>query len=433
MQTQTPHTRSRAPGWLNAGSFIETFQVYCRDNQKLLALLLLKLEDIDLLEGIFPFQDLETLIENMEQKLKNELRSKDCLFRIQHNKFALILPDLASRELVSLVAHKLMTVLDEIHRINGDRLQLKGRIGATFAESGAELAATLIKQANSALFDAGRLQSPLVIYQEKLSEQTSYRHSLGNEIIQAIENEEYFLEFQPQLNLLSGCIENAEALIRWQNGKHGLVRPDVFISIAESNGNIGAISEWVIQNAIRYLAELNERDIDIAVSINLSASDLNDPQLLEFIEQHLQLFGVKPERLALELTEGSMMQSSKKVLDQLNCFRAMGIAISIDDFGTGYSSLKYLKDLPVNELKIDRSFIQELPDSQPSRQIVRAIIDLANNFELELVAEGVETKETLDFLKDLGCHKIQGYYISRPLSEAVFPDFVREFNSHPAS
>ena len=221
----------------------------------------------------------------------------------------------------------------------------------------------------------------------------------------------------------------AEALIRWQNGKHGLVRPDVFIPMAESNGNVGAISEWVVQNVIRYLTELKERSINVAVSVNLAAADLNDPQLLEFIEQHLQIFGINPECLVLEITEGSMMKSSKKVLDQLHCFRDMGIAISVDDFGTGYSSLKYLKDLPVNELKIDQSFVRGLPHSQGSLKIVRTIIDLANNFDLELVAEGVETKEALDFLKDLGCHKIQGYYISRPLSEAVFPDFVRDFNA----
>lgn len=231
---------------------------------------------------------------------------------------------------------------------------------------------------------------------------------------------EFSLFYQPKMNLATGQVEAAEALIRWHNPVLGNVFPDEFIPLAEQTGLLSKISYWVVSQAVRDLLVFRERDVPISVSINVSADDITDPRLLEHAVHLLQVNGLPASQLSFELTESQLLENPDQAIIHLTEFRKHGFRLAIDDFGTGYSSLAYLKRLPVDELKIDKSFVMQL-DTQPDDQsIVQAILTLAQRFQLAVVAEGVEVPASLSLLHQWGCHWAQGYLVSRPLPQERF-------------
>ncbi|MCI0654647.1 MAG: GGDEF domain-containing phosphodiesterase [Methylococcaceae bacterium] len=414
-------------------AFLSHMQERCTDSalasNNALALLFLKLKGLDLLACVFNDEAIEHLIESVRDTISLCLHCENRIFRTKSDVFALVLPGFFCKELLPIVIHKVMTVINHHHVIEGKPVRLRAHVGITVLEKCVASGSDPIKEASTALYNACESNLPFVIYEEKQSENPDYHLSLSSELTGALDNNEFFLEYQPQLNLYSGLIESAEALIRWNNKKHGILGPDRFIRIAEKQGLITRLSEWVIDNAVRYQREMDLAGMDLLLSVNLSASDLLNAALPDYIGQSLSIWNVSPNRLALEITEGSMIRSIETVLPLLHALKNMGIALSVDDFGTGYSSLKYIKDLPVSELKLDQTFVKKLPDSKNDRKIVRTVASLANNFNFQIVAEGVESKEAMLFLAESGYDKIQGYHLSPPLSEQEFVKFIRRFNT----
>lgn len=413
-------------------AFLDKLQHHC-SNPKLapdnaLALLLVKLKGLDLLACVFNDDEIENLIGQVKHTVIRSLHCENNIFHTKTDIFALILPDFFCKDLLPIVIHKLLAVINDHHMIEGKPVRLGSHIGITVLEKCVSSSHDPIREANTALYDACESNLPFVIYEKKHIELAGYYLSLSSELTNALDNNEFHLEYQPQLNLSSGLIDSAEALIRWTNKKHGLIQPERFIPIAERLGLITRLSEWVIDNAVRYQREMDLAGMDLCLSVNLSASDLANFALLDYIEQSLSIWNVKPTRLIMEITEGSMIASIKTVLPLLHALKNMGITLSIDDFGTGYSSLKYIKDLPIGEIKLDQSFVKHLPNVGKDRNIVRTVVNLANNFDFQTVAEGVESIEALKYLTESGYDKIQGFYLSPPLSEQGLFEFIQNFN-----
>jgi len=275
---------------------------------------------------------------------------------------------------------------------------------------------TLIQRADVAMYAAKRVNTGYAFYDSKLDTHSPSRFTLMGELRQAIEKSQFVFYYQPKIRLDTGEVTGVEALVRWQHPRDGLVLPEVFIPLMEQTGMLRALTPWILSEAMLQARAFQDLDYPVTVSLNLSVRDLQDPQLVETVTEQLQAHGVSPERLEIEITESALMSERERVQDTLARLSAMGLKIMIDDFGIGYSSLAYLKNLPVDGIKVDRSFVTAMTRNDNDAAIVHASVDLAHNLGLEVVAEGIETEDVLHRLRELGCDAGQGLYISRPLT-----------------
>ena len=283
---------------------------------------------------------------------------------------------------------------------------------------------TLMKRADIAMYDAKKNQTDVAMYEAGRDEHSLRRLSLMMELRQAIARDELQLYYQPKIDVRTERVMHAEALVRWNHATHGLMPPDEFIPLAEQSGKIGMLTKWVIRKAIAQCAAWSREGLHLTVAVNLSALDLFDSELPTFISGLLAEAGLSPERLLLEITESAIMKDAARAQKVLVELKRRGVCLAIDDFGTGYSSLAHLKRLPVDELKIDKSFVLNLTESaSDDLVIVRSTIELGHNMGLTVIAEGVETAESWNILKRLGCDMGQGYYMSRPLPVAAFNEW----------
>jgi EAL domain-containing protein (putative c-di-GMP-specific phosphodiesterase class I) len=291
----------------------------------------------------------------------------------------------------------------------------------------ADDAGTLMKRADIAMYEAKKNHSTIALYEPGRDEHSVRRLSLLSELRQAIQRDELELYYQPSIDIRAGRVAYAEALVRWNHPQHGRMNPDEFIPLAEQSGTIGALTKWVLRTAIAECGGWNRRGFPLTVAVNLSALDLFDSELPLYVSGLLTEFSLPSSRLVLEITESAIMRDPAYALKILRELKSRGIRLSVDDFGTGYSSLAHLKRLPVDELKIDKSFVMNLnSQSTDDAVIVRSTIELGHNMGLTVIAEGVETIESLDILKNLGCDMGQGYYMSPPLPTEKFTRWVLE-------
>jgi EAL domain-containing protein (putative c-di-GMP-specific phosphodiesterase class I) len=266
-------------------------------------------------------------------------------------------------------------------------------------------------------------------YNDGLREQAVTRFETETGLRKAIEEHQLVVYYQPIVSLQNRRICGFEALVRWNHPERGLVPPDEFIPVAEDSDLIISLGRWVLRDACRQMAEWQNRytcDPSLTVSVNVSARQLSDPRLVEDVEFALAESGLRHESLALEMTESSIMGDAQRTLATLNHLKKMNIRLEIDDFGTGYSSLSYLQQLPFDVLKIDRSFISDLSAGNSSMDIVKAILQLAHSYKMEVIVEGVETEEQLDCLRQLGCHYLQGFLFSKPVAAEAAEEIYRE-------
>ncbi|HEY5611487.1 MAG TPA: EAL domain-containing protein, partial [Thermoanaerobaculia bacterium] len=291
----------------------------------------------------------------------------------------------------------------------------------------AEDAGTLMKRADVAMYDAKKNHAPFATYEPGRDEHSLRRLAILSELRHAIAREELEVYYQPKIDVLREKAVHAEALVRWRHPVHGMLRPDEFIPLAEQSGNIAMITKFVLRKAIGDCGEWKRAGLDLTVAVNLSALDLFDAELPTFISGLLSEVSLSPSKLVLEITESAIMKDPAYALKVLRDLKARGIALAIDDYGTGYSSLAHLQKLPVDELKIDKSFVVSLRDaSRDDLVIVRSTIELGHNMGLKVIAEGVENAESWQILKDLGCDMAQGYYLSPPLPLTEFRTWIRD-------
>jgi EAL domain-containing protein (putative c-di-GMP-specific phosphodiesterase class I) len=286
-------------------------------------------------------------------------------------------------------------------------------------------ATDLLQAADVALHDAQRTDSGYRVYDQALMERELARADLKGKLKVALDNSDLTLHYQPQIDLQRGMVSGCEALVRWNHRNQGWIRPDLFIPVAEQSDLIDSLTYWSINVALREWFEYcGARAEGASVSVNLSAKLLHSTEIVELVRQAMSIWGAGPGMLVLEVTESAMMVDPNAALDTLKALNDMGVTISIDDFGTGYSSLSYLKKLPVEELKIDKSFVMHMAEDKQDRKIVQAVIDMAHNLDIRVVAEGIENQQSLDMLIGMGCDYGQGYYIARPMALVDLPPWL---------
>lgn len=346
--------------------------------------------------------------------------------RLGGDEFAVLLPALKGVDSAIKVAKRIVEALDSPIEVDGNNVIVTGTLGIAMYPEHGEDGETLLRRVDIALYVAKNIQSAFSVYDAAYDRHSVNQLALKAELRAGIEQDQMILFYQPKLNISRGCVTGVEALIRWQHPERGMIPPDQFIPLSEQRGLIGPLTDWVIRHALQQYKEWQRQGIELQIAVNLSSRVLYDLSLPNRIESTLRDLELPPSALCLEVTEQATMQDPKRAMDILNRLDKMGISLSIDDFGTGYSSLGYLKSLPVDEIKIDKSFVMEMEKSDNDAKIVHATIDLAHNLGLRVVAEGVENELVLKMLRSLNCDYAQGYHLTRPLPPEDLVTWIRK-------
>ena len=353
--------------------------------------------------------------EEIWTRLRNALRDTDTIARLDHGEIGVLLPSVNGAEDAILVAKKIHNSLAEPLQSENLRLNVKGHIGiALYPEHGSN-ASVLIQQARVALTDALRIDKSYVLF---LNDAKLRRHAplRMSRLRQAIVGDELFLLYQPKVAMRDGSVSGVEALCRWQHPELGVVMPEDFIPVAERTGLIIPLTLWVLHRSLMQCREWKENGIDLGVAVNISMRNLDASELPRQIAGLLERVGVPSERLELEITESTIMSDPQRAIRNLTLIRELGVSLTIDDFGTGYSSFAYLTRLPIKGLKIDKSFVQNMESDRDNAVIVRSIVDLGHNLGLKVVAEGTETRKTVEMLRSFQCSEAQGFYFCPPVA-----------------
>ena len=364
----------------------------------------------------------DLLLKGIAVRLKEQLRDIDTVARLGGDEFIILLPGLHQASDATHLANKLLGCFSAPFQAGEHEFFISASIGTSLYPKDGSDVATLVKNADAAMYRSkAKGRNRVESYTCDLTAQASERVALEHELRRAIERQELNLLYQPKISLGSGHLVGAEALIRWQHPTLGEVPPEHFIPLAEENGMILQIGDWVLECACRQMQRWNRTHGDFGpLSVNLAGAQLRQPNLLARIEQLLRDYRLEPGCLQLEITENFIMSQAEEALDVLHQLKRLGVQLAIDDFGTGYSSLSYLKRLPLDVLKIDQSFVRGLPDDPHDAAIVRAIIALGRSMQFTVIAEGVENQAQQAFLAAEGCEQIQGYIVSLPLAAEEF-------------
>lgn len=367
----------------------------------------------------------DLVLQEVATRLRRVLRATDTVSRFGGDEFLMLLPGANTDQALHVIA-KIRGAFETGFVADGQALNLEASIGVTtYPEHGSD-AHVLIRRADVAMYSAKTNGVGFAVYDIKADSHSPNRLSLIGELRRAIERRELLLHYQPKINLKTGTVCGAEALVRWQHPDKGMIPPLEFIPLAESCGLIHPLTEAVLDAALRNYYQWRLSGIELVTGINLSMRNLQDLDFPDRIAASLKAWEIEPHWLELEITESVIMNDPTRALKILTQLDEMGVRLAIDDFGTGYSSLAYLKRLPVDEVKIDRSFVTDMLHDESNSVIVKSTIDLGHNLGMKVVAEGVENLECFNLLKTLGCDAVQGYYISRPLAADLFIQWLRQ-------
>jgi diguanylate cyclase (GGDEF)-like protein len=379
-----------------------------------LALLLVDLDRFKEVNDTLGHASGDRLLCALAADLSAQMRETDTVARLGGDEFGILATEISDPSAVLALAEKLRSILGRVQEIDGIELELDGSIGIALYPSHGSDPETLLRCADVAMYRSKEIGGP-VLYESDLDEYSADRLSLVTELHRGIEAGELFLVYQPQIDPRSRELRGVEALVRWRHPTRGLLMPDEFISLAERTGLIHELTVHVIDLALSQARRWEDEGHPLEVAVNISARDLLDHDLPARVATALEAHGVEASMLELELTENAAITDLPRARTILGELRALGVRLAIDDFGTGHSSLAYFRTLPVDRLKIDRSFVTDMAESEGDSAIVRSTIELAHDLGLEVVAEGVETEECNARLADLGCDLVQGYLFGRPM------------------
>jgi diguanylate cyclase (GGDEF)-like protein/PAS domain S-box-containing protein len=361
----------------------------------------------------------DVLLRQVAERLRAGLRGSDTVARLGGDEFAVLLPKIATIEDAVVVTGKLRAAIEEPFLVDGLTIDVDASIGLAACPDHGGSADELLRHAEVAMYAAKAAHLDHLVYDVLLDQHSPRRLALLGQVRRAIANDELVVHYQPKADAASGRVIGLEALVRWQHPGYGLLGPDEFVPLAETTGVIRPLTGYVLRSALHTCRGWADAGHELTVAVNLSPRCLVDLALPAQVAEMLAEAGVPADRLTLEITETAIMNDPRRALEVLHQLAALGVHLSIDDFGTGYSSMAYLKDLPVRELKVDRSFVTHMCTRPSERMIVRSTVDLAHNLGLRVVAEGVEDQRTWEELTLLGCDVIQGYHLARPMSAAA--------------
>lgn len=406
-------------GLLQKSAFIEILEddiTRAKKDNSFIGVMTLGLDDFRFINEAMGHMAGDEILVQVSKRLKKQIKNLNALSRITGDEFAIIVDNILNIDQLVYIANELLEIFSEPFIIQGKEIFMTASIGITVYPLDGMNAEMLIKNAVSAQNHVKEnRKNNYQIYSKKMNENAYEMLEMITYLKYAIENEEFVLYYQPQVNIKTGNITGVEALIRWEHPKLGLIYPDKFIPLAEKTGIILPISEWTIKKACEQNKKWHDEGYkDLMVSVNLSAVEFNKKNLSKTIKKILKSTGLSPNYLEVEITERMLMENIEQAVQILTELKEIGVQVAIDDFGTGYSSLAYLREFPIDRLKIDRSFIMGIP-SEDNGSIANIIIELAKTLNLKVIAEGVETENHINFLREKNCDEVQGYYFSKPV------------------
>ncbi|WP_447956706.1 sensor domain-containing protein [Vreelandella sp. EE7] len=404
--------------------------VMAKRYQRYLAVLFIDLDDFKPINDSMGHDVGDFILMSVARRLEEELRPWDTVARIGGDEFIVLLPDLAHEQDVMQVVERLLERIAAPYWYQDKELRITASIGIGTDNGSVAKPRTLVQQADLAMYKAKRRgRNTYQWYTDELNRKVSERVNLRHALQKAIEQEQFELHYQPQIDSVTGQVVGVEALIRWQHPERGNVPPIEFIGLSEETGQIIPISEWVLSQACKDAVRLNSGEYGpITMAVNVSPVQFQRPGFVASIEKVLNESGLAPALLEIEITEGVLMDSTEHAIEALNGLRTLGVHIALDDFGTGFSSLSYLKRLPINKLKIDRSFIRDVTHDENDAAIVEGVITMASKLGLEVLIEGVETLEQFRYLREKHPTYLQGYYFARPIAFDALVDYLDHFD-----
>lgn len=404
-------------------------------NNTLSCIMVIDLDDFKIVNDTLGHHVGDKLLSEVGKRLSHDLRAEDTLCRIGGDEFALILDNLFNVEQARRIAKKIIHLMALPFILEDREVFIGASIGISFCPKDSTSILALLRNADTAMYSAKKQgKNHYQMYLPEMEEKNIRRFALESALHRALANKELFLHYQPQIDIKSNKLTGFEALLRWENPELGFISPVDFIPLAEDIGLIIPIGEFVLYQACLQSQQWREEyQVDTSISVNLSGRQLIQANIVERIISIVGSTKLPPQLVTIELTESILMDHSKETLNKLERLSTAGFKLSIDDFGTGYSSMSYLKRYPIDILKVDRSFVSDLPDDMNDVAITQAIIALGKNLGMKLVAEGVETEEQLAFLKTYNCDTAQGYLTGRPVPANVAKQYIAELNSSDQS
>ena len=395
------------------------------------AILCLGLDDFKSLNAQFNFNAAEHALVKISDRLRNHLGNKAYIGRLGEDQFAIILSKINQPYEAAELAQQLLKQLSNPILVNDEKITISATVGITLYPDDGQDVDNLLQQAEFAMIMAkSRSHNRYQFYIATIDTEIRQRKKLEMDLHEALEHQEFSLVFQPQIDYKSSRLVGAEALLRWKHPEKGSISPDMFIPMAEDSLDIIPIGDWVLESACHQVHEWHTSGFpDLRMAVNLSAIQLRDKNIVERIKYLLNKYQIDPTFLEIEVTETCIMEDIELSSEQLNRIKETGITLALDDFGTGYSSLSYLKQFPFDKIKIDKSFVEGLPDNKENSVIVEAIIQLGRSFGLEVIAEGVETVEQESHLIKSGCTEGQGYYYGKPVPVEEFSDIMQAWKN----
>lgn len=423
-------------GLPNRGMFLDRFQqamALADREQRKLCLLFLDLDNFKDVNDTLGHDFGDIMLREVAKRLAGAMRESDTLARFGGDEFVLLLTSVTSQESPALAAQRILSVFSHPIEIDGRQVYSSASVGlALYPDDGLD-AESLFKCADTAMYHAkNEGKSRYHFFSKEMNQKIMRRVALENSLRQGLEKDEFFLHYQPKWDMKSTRMLGAEVLLRWGSPDYGLIHPSEFIALTESSGLIFDLGHWVLRSACtqaKQWATAGHRDFKVAV--NISGKQLRRPDFFDMIEVVVRESGIDPRTLELEFTESVIMEQAERTVDTLESLRKMGVQLSIDDFGIGYSSLNYLKNYPVDRINIDRSFVADVNQSNDAAALVEAIISMGHSLNLKVLAEGVENGDQLQFLSELGCDEVQGYYLAEPMTPADLTERMSQSGGWP--
>lgn len=394
-----------------------------RSNSSNLGLLLVDLSNLTRINHHHGYPTGDRLLADTYKHLLSVSKLPDTVFRVGSHHFAFILPGLNNPAFIALAMNKIHQLLKQELSIDGDVSHIDLNIGLAINREGCRGAMDMLSQAEASLVQARRGEALKIEDLVGEEPEDSQDMQLEQLFAQTLHDNAFELYYQPKINLLTGEADCAEALLRWEVEGRGFISPETAVELADTTGRAYALTKWVVHTAMRQLRQWQDT-IDVSLALNVQADLVNNPDLLTLLKDAIAIWGVRPQKLTVEITESAIIVDKESGFDSLQKMKQLGINLSIDDFGTGYSSLSYFKHIPANELKIDQSFVRSMRTDPQDLELVKIIIHIAHQFGLSVVAEGVEDRESLDMLRDLGCDFAQGFYFSKALPREDYEAWV---------
>ena len=420
------------PNRLLLNVYIDNAVKRAKRHNSSIAIIFFDLDNFKIINDSFGHTIGDLLLQETAKRLLNTVRECDSVSRISGDEFIILLEDIYSSADAEIAVTHLMDAFQKSFSLQEFTVNITASMGICLYPQDTRDTTELLRNADTAMYEAKDVgRNSFKFYSHEMTKNAIERVSLENNLRQAIKNKEFFLNYQPQIDLRSNSIIGLEVLIRWNHPQQGLISPANFIPLAEETGLINEIGEWVLRTACQQAKDWLNRGVDFGrIAINIAGPQIKRGNIVNLVKTILAETQLPANYLELEVTESYIMQQTDKAIEQMGQIMHLGAVVSIDDFGTGYSSLTYLKKLPINKLKIDQSFVHDIPFDQDDMAISKAVIAMGTALGLKVIAEGVETKEQENFLNGAGCHEVQGYLYSKPIDKIAIEEFLINFKSN---